>query len=95
MLRAILGFSWRNRKTNQELYGELHRITSVLLTRTLRFIGHAWRRKEELAHNCYCGSHNKGRENEVDQLRKDTGLPTDELKTCMNDREEWEKNSRK
>jgi len=27
----------------------------------------------------------------VDQLRKDTGLSTDELKTCMNDREEWKK----
>ena len=48
MLRAVLGFTWRDRITNNDLYGILSKITAVLSVRRLRFIGHMWRRKEEL-----------------------------------------------
>ena len=47
MLRAVLGFTWRDRITNNDLYGELSKITAVLKARRLRFIGHMRRRKEE------------------------------------------------
>ena len=48
MLRAILGVSWKERKTNKELYGNLPKITDTLTIRRLRFIGHCWRKKDEV-----------------------------------------------
>ena len=48
MLKAVLGFTWRNRITNDDLYGELSKITAVLPGKRLRSIGHMWRRKEEV-----------------------------------------------
>ena len=48
MLRAVLGFTWKDRITNDGLYGELSKITAVLKPRRLRSIGHIRRRKEEL-----------------------------------------------
>ena len=48
MLRAHLGFTWEDRITNNDLYGELSKITSVLKAKRLRSTGHMWRRKEEL-----------------------------------------------
>ena len=47
-LKAVVGFSWRDRKTNSEIYGELNNVMSVLTIRRLIFIGHMWRRKQEL-----------------------------------------------
>ena len=35
-------------KTNKELYGNLPKITDTLMIRRLRFIGHCWRRKDEV-----------------------------------------------
>ena len=40
MLRAVLGVSWKEHKTNKELYGNLPKITDTLMIRRLRFIGH-------------------------------------------------------
>ena len=48
MLRAVLGVSWKEHKTNKELYGNLPKITDTLMIRKLRFIGHCWRRKDEV-----------------------------------------------
>ena len=48
MIRAVLGFTWRDHKTNKELYGKLSSITTVLQERRLKFIGHMWRRKDEI-----------------------------------------------
>ena len=39
MLRAVFGFTWRDRITNEDLYGELSKITAVLKARRLRSIG--------------------------------------------------------
>ena len=38
MLRAVLGVSWKEHKTNKELYGNLPKITDTLTIRRLRFI---------------------------------------------------------
>ena len=95
MLRAVLGYTWRDRKKNKELYGNLSNISSVLQERRLRFIGHMWRRKEEIVSQTLLweprqGVRKKGRPalTFVDQLRKDTGLTTEELKNIMDDRKE-------
>ena len=45
MLRAVLGFTWRDGITNSDLYGKLNKITAAFKSKRLRFIGHMWRRK--------------------------------------------------
>ena len=48
MLRAVLGVSWKEHKTNKKLYGKLMNVTDALRVRRLKFIGHYWRSKDEL-----------------------------------------------
>ena len=48
MLRAVLGVSWEDHKTKDELHGNLPKITDTLRIRSLRFVGNCWRRKDEL-----------------------------------------------
>ena len=98
MLRAVLGVSWKDHKTNKELYGNLCSITTSLRIRRLNFIGHSWRRKDELASQLLLweprqGARKRGRPaiTYVDQLRTDTGLLIEELRTIMDDPEEWRK----
>ena len=40
MLRAVLGVTWKEHKTNKELYGKLPKITDTLMIRRLRSIRH-------------------------------------------------------
>ena len=47
MLRVVLGVSSKEHKTNK-LNGNLPKITDTLMIRRLRFIGHCWRRKDEV-----------------------------------------------
>ena len=68
----------------------------MLKERRLRFIGHMWRRKEELVSQLLMWEPKDGRRKRgrpkityIDQLRNDTGLSTEELKTMMEDREIW------
>ncbi|XP_068742164.1 uncharacterized protein [Montipora capricornis] len=81
MLRAGLGVSWKEHKTNKELYGILPKITDTLKIRRLCFIGHCSRRKDELVRELLLwepkhGARKRGRPatTYVDQLRNDTGL---------------------
>ena len=48
MLRAVPGVSWKEHKTNKQLYGNLPKITDTLMIRRLRFIGQCWRKKDEV-----------------------------------------------
>ena len=98
MLRVVLGVSWKQHKTNKELYGKLPKVTDTLKIRRLRFIGHSWRRKDEVISKLLLwepkhGSRKRGRpaSTYVDQLRNDTGLSITELKTIMENRKEWAK----
>ena len=50
LLRTALNISWKQHKTNNELYGELPLVSDTLKLRRLRFIGHCWRRKDETVH---------------------------------------------
>ena len=88
MLRAILGVSWKERKTNKELYGNLTKITDT----------HCWRRKNELINKILTwvpkhGKRKRGRPaiNYLDQIRNDTGMSIEELQNTMDDRDKWRK----
>ena len=49
MLRAALNKSWKNRLTNKELYGKIPLVSNSIKQQQIRFAGHCWRSKEELA----------------------------------------------
>ena len=98
MLRAVLGVSLKEHKTNKELYNKLPNITDTLRNRRLRFIGHCWRRKDEVISELLLwepkhGARKRGRPaaTYIDQLRNDTGLSIAELKSTMGNRKEWMK----
>ena len=98
MLRSVLGVSWKEHKTNKELYCNLPKITDTLMIRRLRFIGHCWRKKDAVISDLLLweprhGARKRGRRalTYVDQLRNDTGLSIAELKSIMENRKEWMK----
>ena len=98
MLRSVLGVTWKEHKTNKELYGKLDKITDSLRIRRLKFIGHNWRRKDELVSKVLTwmpkhGKRKRGRPGMtyLDQLEKDTGMSVEELQNIMDDRDEWKK----
>ena len=96
MFTAVFGFTWRDRITNEDLYGKLSKITAVLKARRLRSIGDIWRRNEELVCQLLIWEPKQGTRKRrrpaiiyVDQLKNDIGLSTEELKNKMEDREIW------
>ena len=96
MFTAVFGFTWRDRITNEDLYGKLSKITAVLKARRLRSIGDIWRRNEELICQLLIWEPKQGTRKRrrpaiiyVDQLKNDIGLSTEKLKNKMEDREIW------
>ena len=49
MLRTALNRSWKDHPTNVELYGHIPPISESLQQQIMRFAGHCWHGKEELA----------------------------------------------
>lgn len=49
MLRAILNISWREHPTKEQLYGPIPAISKILREHQMRFAGHCWRARQELA----------------------------------------------
>jgi len=86
-----------DRITNEELYGNLPRISNKIRERRLGLAGHCVRHSELEVSNLVLweltqGKFNRGsqRLGHVDRLRKDTGLQTTaELKTPMKDKCVW------
>ena len=92
MFTAVFGFTWRDRITNEDLYGKLSKITAVLKARRLRSIGDIWRRNEELVCQLLIWEPKQGTRKRrrpaiiyVDQLKNDIGLSTEKLKNKMED----------
>ena len=88
MIRTIPGVSWREKKTNKDLYRNLPKITDTLRIRRLKFIGHCWRRKNELIHKVLTwvpkhGKRKRGRPPVSDQIKSDTGMTLEELQNTM------------
>lgn len=96
MLRVVKNVSWTQHMTNEVLYGDIPKITTTIATQRVRFCGHCWRSKEELAHQLLLwepthGKRSRGRPRRtyVDQLMDDTGLRKEELPKAMEDRDYW------
>ena len=97
-LRKVQDITWKEKKTNEELYGRLYPISNVIRTRRLRFIGHVWRRQEETLHQLLLwepkyGKRSRGRPHAtfMEQVYRDTNLRKEDLMTAMQDRVEWRK----
>ena len=98
MLRAALNVSWKDHMTNKELYGSMVPISLTIKEQRMRFAGHVWRNKEELASDVLLWKPTHGRQEPgrprrtfIDQLADDTGCKAQELPNAMNNREEWRK----
>ena len=102
MLRAALNIPWQHHPTKKQLYAHLPPITESIRERRLRFAGHCWRNKEELASKVLLwkprhGVTSVGRPTRtyVDQLADDIGCLPEELPAVMQDRDGWKKRVRK
>ena len=51
LLRAVQGFSWKDKIPNTVLYGNLPKISDKIRSRRLRLAGHIQRHTEEAAHH--------------------------------------------
>jgi len=96
MLRAVLDLSWKQHPTLKELYDNIPPVSSTIRDRRLRFAGHCFRSKEEIASDLILwqpshGLRTPGRPSKtfVDKLAEDMNCKTEELKNLMNDRKEW------
>ena len=96
LLRASLGYTWKDKITNEILYGEIPKVTSKIRTRRLKLAGHIYRHPEEAAKELLMwtplyGRRKKGRPTRtyVQQLEEDTGMNSCEMGTAMENREVW------
>ena len=93
MLRAILNISWREHPTKEQLYGPIPAISKILREHRMRFAGHCWRAKQELASDLLMWSPTHGtsragrpKMNYIDQLSRDAGCRPGDLAILMEDR---------
>ena len=95
LLQHTLNINWSQHITNEELYGNLPKISKVLKVRRLRFAGHCWRSNETAAQLLLWkpkhGQKQPGRPKMdfATLLSKDSGLSIKEMKTAMNNRVYW------
>ena len=95
MLRAF-NVSWKDKMTNQGLYGDLPLLSRKLKYQRLQFAGNCLRSQENIAAILVLwtpqhGHKKPGRSQTtyVDVLSKDTGLTTEEPGTTVKDRSVW------
>ena len=96
MLRMALDVSWKEGRTNQELYRNLPPVTTKIQKRRMKLAGHCVRHEEEIARKLVLwqpeGKRKRGRpaHSYIDNLLDDTGLhDTTELEEAMKDRNTW------
>ncbi len=96
MIQTVLNIHWNQFLTNEQLYGGLPKLSDKIRRRRLTFAGHCRRSENELASKLVLltpkhGQRKQGRPalTYINVLTKDTGLPADELNTCMQDRKVW------
>ena len=94
MLRAILNRSWKDHAKNKDIYGNIMDICTSIRQQRLRFSGHCWGSKLELASDViiYHPTHGKRkrgrpRRKYVDQLMDDTLCDINEIKKAKEDRD--------
>ena len=97
MLRKALNISWQDFVTNEELYGNLPRLSDKVAWRRLGLVGHCFRNNNLLASRLILwepshGHRARGRPPStfVNTLKRDVGAAdSTELKTCLTDRQDW------
>ena len=96
MLRTAFNRSWKDHPTNVELYGHIPPISKSLQQQRMKFAGHCWRSKEELAGECitleantWTSAERTPEKTYIDQLMDDTGRRIKDLPIAMEDRERW------
>ena len=95
LLRHTLNINWKHRITNEELYADLPKVSSVIRKRRLRLAGHCWRNNETAAKLVLWkpkhGHKGPGRPklDFVTLLSEDTGLNPSELSVAMSNRDTW------
>ena len=96
MLRAALNRSWRDHPTNKELYGNTPPLSQSIRRHRLRFAGHCWRSKQELAGDLVVWAPSHGRRSQgrprmtyPEQLANDIGCLPQELPALMSNKDEW------
>ena len=102
MLRMVLDVSWKERRTNQDLYQDLPKLSEMVRERRMRLAGHCIRHEEEIAHQLVMwepkrGQRSRGRRavTYLDNLKEDTNLEdAAEIRSMMTNREEWRKLAR-
>ena len=87
MLRAALNKIWQDHMSNNELYGNIQKISITIKEHRMRFSGHCWRSREEMISEVLLwepthGQRKPERPNKTytAQLREDCGCTTYELK---------------
>ena len=95
MLRAILGKSWRQNPTKQQLYSHLQPITKTIQVRRIRHAGHCWRGDELISDVIlWTPSHGRGKAGRpaltyIQQLSADMGYSPEDLLEAMDCRKGW------
>ena len=97
MLRMVLNLHWNLHTTNEELYGDMIKLSNKIRERRLRFVGHCVRHNDEIVSKLVLwdplhGQSKRGRPNTtyLDMLRDDTGIrSSSEIKAVMLDRNLW------
>ena len=93
LLKRAQNLDWRDHPTLGHIYQGLPRISSVVSSRRLAFSGHCFRAKSEIISDillwCPTGRKHSRKRTFLDNLKRETGLEVDELKTVMLDRELW------
>ena len=99
MLRKALTIPWQEHSINKNAYGKLPLVSSQIKSRRMRMAGHCIRHPELSTYPLILwestqGKANRGRRrlNNVDVLKKDTGLlEKEEIRTSMLNRDIWRK----
>ena len=96
MLRAVLNISWKKHPTRKLLYGNLPTVSHKIRDRRLRFAGHCYRNKSELASELLLWKPTYGKRSRgapaktyIDQLTADVGCSSEELPAMMLDKDLW------
>ena len=101
MLRMAFNVSWKDKLTNEELYGGLPKVSSKVASRRLKLAGHCIRHPEEEASKLVLWEPSRGKRNVgrqavtyIDTLKQDTGMEsTQEIRTAMMDKDGWRRRS--
>ena len=96
MLRAALNISWKEHPTKKLLYDKLPPVSHKIRDRRLRFAGHCYRHKDELASKLLLWQPSHGKRSRgapaktyIDQLSCDVGCPAEDLPLMMQNRDQW------